>query len=163
MRYGRREAVKAGQQFRVVVDFAHTPNALEQVLLQLRKELPQEKRLILVFGCTGERDKAKRPMMGEIAARLADVVIVTSDDTRMEDQDEIYRQIVSGIEKRDRDRVIKENERGKAIRLAVKEASLGDIVLLAGKGHEKTILIGKTERPWSDAESAKRAIRGAGG
>ncbi|OGD02304.1 hypothetical protein A2354_03655 [Candidatus Amesbacteria bacterium RIFOXYB1_FULL_47_12] len=182
---GRREEVKAGQKFRVIVDFAHTPNALDQVLLQLRKELGAEKRLILVFGCTGERDKGKRPMMGEIASRLADVVIITSDDMRSESQDEIARQIMSGItpelrssplkfssptrvfavrgDKRGDMKIVKENDRGEAIKKAIKEAGPGDIVLLAGKGHERTILIGKTERPWSDAEEAKRAIRGAGG
>jgi UDP-N-acetylmuramoyl-L-alanyl-D-glutamate--2,6-diaminopimelate ligase len=151
---GRREEVKAGQNFRLFVDFAHTPNALEQVLIQLRKET--RNKIILVFGCTGERDKTKRPMMGEIAERLADIVIVTSDDTRSENQDEIARQIMSGMKKKP----IKENDRRKAIEMAVKAAKPGDIVLLAGKGHEKSILIGEKESPWSDTEEAERAISG---
>ncbi|OGD00203.1 hypothetical protein A2972_04905 [Candidatus Amesbacteria bacterium RIFCSPLOWO2_01_FULL_47_33] len=155
---GRREEVKAGQKFRVIVDFAHTPNALEQVLKQLKKELPENKKLIAVFGATGERDKTKRPMMGEAASRLADVVIITSDDTRMESQDEIAEQIMSGINKRYSDKVIKINDRREAIRRAFKMAKAGDIVLIAGKGHEKTILIGKQDRPWSDAGVAREEI-----
>jgi len=158
---GRREEVKVGQKFRIYVDFAHTPNALEQMLRTLQAEQAQQAKkgkIILVFGCTGERDKDKRPMMGEIAARLADVVIVTSDDTRMEDQNEIARQIVAGIEKRDRNRVIIENDRRKAIEMAVGKAKPGDAVLLAGKGHEKSILIGKTERHWSDKEEVIQAF-----
>jgi UDP-N-acetylmuramoyl-L-alanyl-D-glutamate--2,6-diaminopimelate ligase len=152
--------VKAGQKFKVFVDFAHTPNALEAVLTQLKKELPKNKKLIAVSGATGERDKEKRPMMGEIAARLADVVIITSDDTRSEDQDEIAAQIMSGIpETQLKDnKVFKENDRKKAIATAIKMAKAGDIILLAGKGHEKTILLGKTEYPWSDAEVARKLI-----
>ena len=153
--------MKVGQKFRIYVDFAHTPNALEQMLRTLQAEQAQQAKkgkIILVFGCTGERDKDKRPMMGEIAARLADVVIVTSDDTRMEDQNEIARQIVAGIEKRDRNRVIIENDRRKAIEMAVGKAKPGDAVLLAGKGHEKSILIGKTERHWSDKEEVIQAF-----
>jgi UDP-N-acetylmuramoyl-L-alanyl-D-glutamate--2,6-diaminopimelate ligase len=155
---GRREEVKAGQNFRVFVDFAHTPNALEQVLTQLKKETKGE--LIVVFGCTGERDKSKRPMMGEIAARLADVVIITSDDTRSESQDEIADQIMSGIHKSQmtNHKIFKENDRKEAIIKAVKMAKKGDVVLLAGKGHEKSILIGNKEQSWSDAEEAKKII-----
>ncbi len=157
---GRREEVKAGQNFKVYVDFAHTPNALEAVLTQLKKELPKGKKLVAVFGATGERDKEKRPMMGEIAAKLADVMIITSDDIRSEDQDEIAAQIMSGIpETQLKDiKVFKENDRKKAIIMAIKMAKAGDIVLLAGKGHEKTILLGKTEYPWSDAEVAKELL-----
>lgn len=160
---GRREEIKAGQDFRIIVDFAHTPNALEQVLTQLRKELAlrqaqgkNENRLILVFGCTGGRDKLKRPMMGEIAARLADKVIITSDDTRDENQDEIAKQILAGINKPEG--VVVENDRRKAIEIAIKTAKKGDIVLLGGKGHEKSILLGKTEYPWSDMEVAREIL-----
>ena len=153
---GRKEEVKAGQDFRVIVDFAHTPNALEQVLTSLKRELLNKNKLTVVFGCTGGRDKTKRPMMGEIAARLADRVIITSDDTRDEKQEEIAKQIMAGI--KDKNDVIVENDRNKAIEMAIKTAEKGDIVLLAGKGHEKTILLGKTEYPWSDVEVAKKAI-----
>jgi UDP-N-acetylmuramoyl-L-alanyl-D-glutamate--2,6-diaminopimelate ligase len=153
---GRRDEIKAGQNFRVIVDFAHTPNALEQVLTQLRKELPGNKKLVAVFGCTGGRDKTKRPMMGEIAARLADIVIITSDDTRNENQDVIAKEIMAGI--RNKEGVVIENDRRKAIEKAILAAESGDIILLAGKGHEKSILLGKTEYPWSDAEEAEKAI-----
>lgn len=159
---GRREEVVAGQDFRVVVDFAHTPNGLEQILTALRAELKRGGRLIAVFGCTGERDAAKRPKMGEIASRIADVVIITSDDTRRENQDDIYKQIEAGIanaaERKKMNILIKENDRKKAIELAVKMAKSGDIVLLAGKGHEKSILLGTVEHPWSDREAAREAI-----
>ncbi|MFA6512507.1 MAG: UDP-N-acetylmuramoyl-L-alanyl-D-glutamate--2,6-diaminopimelate ligase [Patescibacteria group bacterium] len=159
---GRREEVKAGQKFRVIVDFAHTPNALRNILASLRSEKNTKAKLIVVFGCTGERDMEKRPMMGAAAAELADIVIVTSDDTRSEDQNLIYKQIaagVSGVEQRIVDGTwIKENDRKKAIEMAIKTAKPGDIILLAGKGHEKSILIGKVERPWSDTGIAKELI-----
>jgi UDP-N-acetylmuramoyl-L-alanyl-D-glutamate--2,6-diaminopimelate ligase len=167
---GRREEVNEGQDFKVIVDFAHTPNALEQVLDQLRKELPDKSKLIAVFGCTGGRDKSKRPMMGEIAARLADTVIITSDDTRNESQDEIAKQIIAGITpsnlppnlggRNKEGSIWVENDRKKAIEKAINMAHKGDIILLAGKGHEKTILLGKTEYPWSDKEVAKEIISG---
>jgi UDP-N-acetylmuramoyl-L-alanyl-D-glutamate--2,6-diaminopimelate ligase len=174
---GRREVIKMGQKFRVIVDFAHTPNALEQMLKSLKTQ--KTRKLIVVFGCTGERDKEKRPMMGEIATRLADVVIITSDDTRSESQDEIYKQIISGINPKFIyttsfpppnlgggikkggivvGKVFKENDRRKAIEMAIKMAKPGDVVLLAGKGHEKTILRGKTEIPWSDQETAREIL-----
>lgn len=153
---GRREEVKMGQKFRVIVDFAHTPNALESVLTQLGKELTNGKKLIVVFGCTGGRDKTKRPIMGRVAEKLADRIVITSDDTRGEEQDDIYDQIAAGIEKKGD--IIKENDRRKAIETAVKMAKPGDIVLLAGKGHEKSILIGATEYPWSDVEEAKKLL-----
>lgn len=155
---GRREEIKTGKKFRVIVDFAHTPNALQSILQQLRSETPKGKKLIVVFGCTGGRDQGKRPMMGQAAVNLADVVIVTSDDTRDEDQNRIYRQIVSGISTNDLPRVIKENDRERAINLAVETARAGDVVVIAGKGHERTILHGKTEYPWSDPEQVVKAV-----
>lgn len=156
---GRREEVTLGQKFRAVVDFAHTPNALEQLLKSLKQETTG--RVILVFGCTGERDRDKRPIMGTVAATLADVAIVTSDDVRGESQDEIYNDIVKGIQKQDlEDKVLKENDRDKAVGMAVKMARPGDIVAAAGMGHETTQLIGKTELRRSDREAFEKAIRG---
>ena len=146
-----------GQKFRVIVDFAHTPNALEQVLKSLRQAQGKNK-IILVFGCTGERDKEKRPVMGEIAGRLADIVMVTSDDTRRESQDEIAKQIMAGIPRPGGIFVI--NDRREAIKKAIELAKPGDIVLLAGKGHEESLLIGTTEIPWSDKEVARDIIMG---
>ncbi len=165
---GRREEVPNKKGFRVFVDFAHTPNALENVLTQLRKET--KNRLICVFGCTGERDKEKRPIMGEIAARIADFVIITSDDTRSENQDEIARQIIDGMSnapglratpsliKEGEGGVFKINDRKKALQKALGMARKGDIVLLAGKGHEKTILHGTTEYPWNDFDEAVKIL-----
>lgn len=166
---GRREEVKAEQKFRVFVDFAHTPNALEKILQAMQALKTRKAKIIVVFGATGERDKDKRPIMGKVAAKRADVVIITSDDTRMEKQDEIAKQILSGIEIKSQNskckistqnsKIFLQNDRRKAIELAVKLAKPGDIVLLAGKGHEKSILHGTTEYPWSDAEEAVRAIK----
>lgn len=160
---GRREEVVAGQKFKVYVDFAHTPNALEAILTQLRKELAPGARLIVVFGCTGERDRSKRPMMGRIAEQLAEVVIITSDDTRSENQDDIAAAIIGGFANYDlrvgNGTLIKENDRRIAIRKAVSVAKPGDILLLAGKGHEKTILLGGVDHPWSDADVAREEVR----
>ena len=97
-------------------------------------------------------------MMGEAASRLANVVIITSDDTRMEDQNEIARQIISGVAEGQKGKITKINDRKEAIRRAFMMAKAGDIVLIAGKGHEKTILIGKQDRPWSDAGVAREEI-----
>ena len=164
---GRRQEVKNNKGFKVYVDFAHTPNGLEQILTQLRKE--GKEKLIVVFGCTGERDEEKRPMMGEIATRIADIVIITSDDTRSESQDEIAKQILSGILPSNPPpklgggtkggSIFVINDRYKAINEAIGMARKGDIVLLAGKGHEKSILIGKTEQPWSDVVEAGKILR----
>lgn len=158
---GRRQEVKVGQNFRVIVDFAHTPNALKQLLLSLRAE--SKSRIILVFGCTGERDKEKRPIMGKIASELADIVIVTSDDTRSESQNNIASQIVNGIRNSEyrikNKKLFLENDRRKAIELGVKMAKKGDILILAGKGHEKSILIGDNEQEWSDVEVVSETIK----
>lgn len=151
---GRMEEVKLGQKFIAIVDFAHTPNALEQLLIQLRKELPQGKRLILVFGCAGLRDKLKRPMMGRIAKRLAEVVIITAEDPRTESLNEIYDQITGG-----KAGFIRQDDRQEAIDTAVGQAKPGDIVVVTGKGHEKSICFGTVEHLWSDREAMKKAIK----
>ncbi len=150
---GRMEEIKLGQPFRAIVDFAHTPNALEQVLTELRNQLTNNHKLIVVFGCAGLRDKLKRPMMGQIAARLADKVIITAEDPRTESLDEIYRQITSGGE------LFRQDDRQKAINLAVKLAKPGDIVVVTGKGHEKSMCFGTTEYSWSDREAIDKAIK----
>lgn len=143
---GRREEIKMGQKFRCIVDFAHTSNGLKNLLESLRQA---QGKLILVFGCTGERDKEKRPVMGKVADELADVVIVTTDDVRNESQDEIYRMIVAGMKRKP----LREDDRDKAIEMAVKMAKPGDVVVAAGMGHEKTQLIGKREIRRSDREA----------
>ncbi len=155
---GRMEEIKLGQKFRAVVDFAHTPNALNQILSELRNQVIKGNKLILVFGCAGLRDKSKRPMMGEIAKRLADVAIVTAEDPRTESLDEIYNDItlpstaVGG-------EVFRVDDRQKAINLAVGMAKMGDIVVVTGKGHEKSMCFGNTEYPWSDKEAVIKALK----
>ena len=134
---GRMERIKLNpkQEFDVFIDYAHTPDALEKLLISARA-LRREGRIILLFGCGGEREREKRRLMGQIASRLADVVIVTSDNSRGEDTDGIIKDILKGIDKEKEYTVI--SDRRKAIEAAVLEyARKGDILLLAGKGHEK--------------------------
>ncbi len=151
---GRMNRLGGGSQPLVVVDYAHTPDALEQALTSLRAHVTG--RLILVFGCGGERDRAKRPLMGAIAARLADAVIVTDDNPRSEDGDRIVAEILEGVV--DRRRVEVERDRALAIHQAVREASVGDLVLIAGKGHEATQESGGVQFPFDDTELARDAL-----
>jgi UDP-N-acetylmuramoyl-L-alanyl-D-glutamate--2,6-diaminopimelate ligase len=137
-----------------VVDYAHTPDALEQALTALRAHCAG--RLICVFGCGGERDAGKRPLMGAIAERLADVVIVTDDNPRGEDGDAIVAQIVAGL--RDPARVAIERDRGVAIRQALEMADAGDVVLIAGKGHETYQDGAHGRRPFDDLAVARAAL-----
>ncbi len=149
---GRLEELHFGQKFRAIVDFAHTPNALEQVLKNLRRQVTKGHKIILVFGCAGLRDHTKRPMMGQIATRLADKVIVTAEDPRTEDLGDIYRDIAAPGS-------IREDDRQKAIDMACKTAKAGDIVVATGKGHEKSLAFGTSEYPWSDQEAFAKAIK----
>lgn len=157
---GRMEEIENHKGIRIIVDFAHTPNALEQALKTLKKLT--EKRLIAVFGSAGKRDVGKRSLMGEIAGKLADSVVVTAEDPRGE-LEVINKQIVAGALKADK--VMGKNlfvveDRGKAIDFAVNEiAQKGDTVGIFGKGHEPSMnLDGKKEIPWSDEEAAKKAL-----
>jgi len=136
----------------VVVDYAHTPDALEKVLATLREQAAG--RLVCVFGCGGDRDAGKRPLMGAVAAKLADQVIVTSDNPRSEDPAAIIRQVAGGMGKA----CVIEQDRAAAIRLAVQSAGSGDIVLVAGKGHEDYQEIAGVKMPFSDAAAAKAAL-----
>ncbi|MDY0049873.1 MAG: UDP-N-acetylmuramoyl-L-alanyl-D-glutamate--2,6-diaminopimelate ligase [Halothiobacillaceae bacterium] len=155
---GRMQTLGAEGQPRVVVDYAHTPDALAQVLSALRAHLPPEGRLWCVFGCGGERDAGKRPLMGQAAESLADVVLLTDDNPRAEDGDEIVAQILEGMDAPDRARV--ERDRRCAIEQAVREATVKDIVLIAGKGHETEQRIGARVLPFSDSEVAQEALAG---
>jgi len=148
---GRLERVDSGQPFTILVDYAHTPDALERVLATLR-ELT-DKRIITVFGCGGDRDRGKRPIMGRIATEYSDVVIVTSDNPRTEDPMGIIEDIKAGITGV---RVIP--DRREAIREAIREANEGDVVLLAGKGHEDYQIIGKEKIHFDDREEARKAV-----
>jgi UDP-N-acetylmuramoyl-L-alanyl-D-glutamate--2,6-diaminopimelate ligase len=138
----------------VVVDYAHTPDALEQALLALRAHCAG--RLICVFGCGGERDAGKRPLMGEIAARLTDVAIVTDDNPRGEDGDAIVAQIVAGMHGAASMAV--ERDRAKAIAQALQLAHAGDVVLVAGKGHETYQESAAGKRPFDDMAVAQAAL-----
>ena len=140
----------------VVVDYAHTPDALEQALASLRGHA--RGRIVCVFGCGGERDRGKRPQMAEIAGRLADAVVVTDDNPRREDGDAIVADILQGFA--DRSIVVVERDRRAAINRAVGEAGPGDIVLVAGKGHEPYQEVDGVRHPFDDAEVARAALEG---
>lgn len=152
---GRFELIRQGQDFAVIVDYAHTPDALENVLRTAREF--STGKLIVVFGCGGDRDRAKRPKMGRVAAELADVVIVTSDNPRGEDPDAIITDILSGIGSHNVLLVI-EPDRSKAIAAAIGMAQRGDTVVVAGKGHETYQIIGSQVLHFDDREVAKNAI-----
>lgn len=152
---GRLQAVRAGQPFAVLVDYAHTDDALENVLTAL-KPLTRGK-LRVMFGCGGDRDRTKRPRMARVAERLADVVYVTSDNPRTEDPNQIIEQIVAGLSKPSQ--AIVEPDRRRAIERVIANAEPDDIVLLAGKGHENYQILGTTKHPFDDVLEARRAIQ----
>jgi len=160
---GRMQALGGGANPLVVVDYAHTPDALKQVLTTLRELLEpratsHEPRLTCVFGCGGNRDRGKRPQMGRVVAGLADRLVVTSDNPRNENPRAIIDDIVAGM--RAAQEIVIEADRRKAIRRAVGAARRGDIVLVAGKGHEAYQEIRGIRRPFSDAAAAKEALAG---
>lgn len=156
---GRLDPVKHGQKYHVLVDYAHTPDALESVLTTLRGLAP--KRLIVVFGCGGDRDRTKRPIMGGIAERIADLCWVTSDNPRSERPAAIIEEILAGVKRREAMRV--QPERSLAIAEAIREAREGDIVLIAGKGHERYQILSDTVIPFDDKDEARKAIEAAAG
>jgi UDP-N-acetylmuramoyl-L-alanyl-D-glutamate--2,6-diaminopimelate ligase len=154
---GRFQPVEAGQPFSVVVDYAHKPDALEQVLLAAR-ELASG-RLIVVFGAGGDRDRGKRPLMGEIAARLADVALVTSDNPRSEAPEAIIDEIMAGIPASPHAAVERDADRRASIFRAIGMAAPGDVVVIAGKGHEQgQEFAGGRKEPFDDAAVAREAI-----
>jgi UDP-N-acetylmuramoyl-L-alanyl-D-glutamate--2,6-diaminopimelate ligase len=153
---GRFEAVDEGQPFTVLVDYAHTPDSLENVLRTAR-DLTQS-RLICVFGCGGDRDRGKRPQMGRIASELADVAIVTSDNPRGEEPDAIIGEIVAGTV----GEVDVEPDRREAIARAIELAQEGDVVVIAGKGHEQGQQFADRTLPFDDRDVAREALRRLG-
>lgn len=155
---GRFEAVVCGQEFQVLIDYAHTPDGLEKVLAAARL-LADHHRLITVFGCGGDRDQGKRPIMGEIAARLSDVAIITSDNPRSEDPEAIIEDIVSGVRLADGSKCEVVVERRAAIKAAIRQAVAGDVVVIAGKGHENYQIIKDKVIPFSDTKTAAAIIR----
>jgi len=171
---GRMEEVGVSRPFRIFIDFAHKPNALENVLLTTRDIA--DKRVIIVFGAAGLRDKAKRPMMGKIAGKLADISILTAEDPRTEDVRDIINSIAvgaksSGAIEADKYKDGKDMLDGKhyyyriadrqeAINFAVKNlAQKGDVVILAGKGHEKSLCYGKIEYSWDEFKAVEKALK----
>jgi UDP-N-acetylmuramoyl-L-alanyl-D-glutamate--2,6-diaminopimelate ligase len=160
---GRMERINPfASPFGVIVDFAHTPNALERAL-ETGRELTTG-RVIVVFGCAGLRDVQKRAWMGRIAGRLADFTVVTAEDPRTESLDAINAEIARGLEqagrRRDKDYIIM-NDRGEAIAFAIRKlAQPGDLVIVTGKGHERSMCFGTMEYPWSDQDAVISALQG---
>ncbi len=159
---GRMEPVDAGQPFRVFVDFAHTPQALQGLLAGLRPLVGG--RILLVFGCGGERDREKRPEMGRIAARAADLVFVTSDNPRGEDPERILDAIMAGVAQVPgaSARVQRDADRRRAVARALSCAREGDVVLIAGKGHETTQVFADRAVPLDDRQLARDALAALG-
>jgi UDP-N-acetylmuramoyl-L-alanyl-D-glutamate--2,6-diaminopimelate ligase len=157
---GRMARVDAGQPFTVVVDYAHTPDAMEKVLTLLRCLHPGG-RIIVVFGSAGDRDVEKRPLQGAVAARLADICVVTSEDPRFEDAEAIIEQIATGAESSGAQEgvtLFRRTDRREAIQLAFELARAKDCVLLAGKGHEASIIWGREKLPWNEAAVARELL-----
>ncbi|OGM24910.1 hypothetical protein A2627_02995 [Candidatus Woesebacteria bacterium RIFCSPHIGHO2_01_FULL_39_28] len=159
---GRMEEIKNKKEIKIFVDFAHTPNALKQVLSA--SIIKRGGKLICVFGCAGERDKEKRPMMGEISAKLADISIFTAEDPRSENVNKIISEIAEGARSqgaKEREDFFKISERGESISFAIQKlAKKGDTVIVCGKGHEKSMAYKGVEYPWSDYDAVKIALKG---
>ena len=156
---GRFERVDEGQPFLVVVDYAHTDDALRNVI-QVAREL-SPKRVITLFGCGGDRDRTKRPLMGEAAGTLSDLVVLTSDNPRTEDPLRILNDAVVGLQKAAA-RYVVEPDRAKAVEMALDEARPGDLVLVAGKGHETNQILGDRTIDFDDREVVRAALRRRG-
>jgi UDP-N-acetylmuramoyl-L-alanyl-D-glutamate--2,6-diaminopimelate ligase len=156
---GRFESIDLGQMFDVVVDFAHTVHSFEQVLALARERC--RRRVHVVFGCAGLRDREKRPRMGEAAAQYADSIYVTAEDPRTESLDQIIEEIVVGcrrLGRREGADLWRIPDRAEAIERAINSATDGDLVLLTGKGHERSMCFGAIEYPWSDQDAARAAL-----
>jgi UDP-N-acetylmuramoyl-L-alanyl-D-glutamate--2,6-diaminopimelate ligase len=159
---GRFQTVDEGQRFTVVVDYAHTDDALRNLTSLAREFVGSAGRVITLFGCGGDRDRAKRPKMGRAAGEGSDFVVLTSDNPRSEDPEAIIADVVPGLIETGT-RFVVEADRARAIRLAVEAAHPADIVLLAGKGHEKEQILRHGTIPFDDAQVAAAAIREAVG
>jgi UDP-N-acetylmuramoyl-L-alanyl-D-glutamate--2,6-diaminopimelate ligase len=156
---GRLERVDRGQDFTVFVDYAHKPGAVE-ALLRVMREVTQG-NLVIVLGCGGDRDRGKRPLMGAAAARLADVAILTNDNPRSEDPLAILAEMLAGaieVPERERAQVVVQPDRAAAIGMAIAAASKGDVVLIAGKGHEQGQYVAGAVNPFDDREVASAAL-----
>lgn len=158
---GRMEIVSTDNDVQVIVDFAHTPNALLRALVTVGSRMKKEKRtgrLIVVFGCAGLRDAGKRPLMGGIASEHADVAVFTAEDPRTEDIWTIISQMKSGV-RSGHDKIVSSADRYEAIMFALKKlAQPGDTVLITGKGHERSMCYGTVEYDWSDQEAVQKVL-----
>lgn len=160
---GRMQRIDAGQDFTAIVDFAHTPNALRRALEALRLLAAPGGRVIVVFGSAGLRDRQKRRMMGDVAAEMADLTVITAEDPRTESLDEIMAETALGLESAGKQKgsaywLIP--DRGAAILHAVSLARAGDVVVACGKGHEQSMCFGTHEYPWDDREAMRLALQG---
>jgi UDP-N-acetylmuramoyl-L-alanyl-D-glutamate--2,6-diaminopimelate ligase len=151
---GRMERIRAGQDFNVWIDYAHTPHAFERLLRSARQIT--KRKLIFLFGCGGDRDREKRPLMGKVASRYADQVILTEDNPRSEDPEKIIQQIMEGME--DKNKVLIMVDRKEGIRRALEMAQPGDTLVLAGKGHEEYQIIGDKQIHFSDKETVMELL-----
>ncbi len=163
---GRMERIDLGQEFIAIVDFAHTPHALHQALIAARQMVNNKGktgRIICVFGSAGLRDRAKRRMMAEIAAELADISILTAEDPRSESLDDILAEMAAGAESAggvEGSTFWRIPDRGEALRFAVKKARPGDLVIALGKGHEQSMCFGEVEFPWDDRTALRAVLAG---
>ena len=160
---GRMERIDEGQDFLAIVDFAHTPNALQRALETARAMTGESGRVIVAFGCAGLRDQAKREMMGHVAGRLADLVVITAEDPRTESLEEIMAESAAAAMaegKREGVDLWCVPDRGEALLFACQVARKGDVVIACGKGHEQSMCFGTTEYPWDDREALRRALHG---
>jgi UDP-N-acetylmuramoyl-L-alanyl-D-glutamate--2,6-diaminopimelate ligase len=151
---GRVQSLKSKKDVYAFVDYAHTPEALEKVIVSLKHELKKDKKIITVFGCGGDRDKGKRPLMGQIAVKLSDITCITSDNPRTEKPEQIINDILHNMSPSNK--IIVEPDRAKAISHACQIASEGDVILVAGKGHEDYQIIGTSKKHFSDYEEISK-------
>ncbi len=169
---GRREEIENNLGVRTIIDYAHTPKALEETLSSLKKNT--KNRLIVIFGATGGRDQGKRPMMGKAVYQYSNIALITADDTRDENVVDINKQIIAGIPAKNSQQLMPNQlkkisthkfnyfdvaNRQDAFNLAIKIAKAGDTVVACGKGHETSILHGKTDYPWSEAQAFRSAFK----
>ncbi|WP_413586429.1 UDP-N-acetylmuramoyl-L-alanyl-D-glutamate--2,6-diaminopimelate ligase [Bdellovibrio sp. HCB274] len=160
---GRLQSVPNNKNLSIFVDYAHSPDALENVLTALtnvRESLKSNAKIWTIFGCGGDRDKGKRPLMAEMALKFSDAVVVTSDNPRTEEPQTIIDDILKGVTAQDKNKVTVMVDRKDAIHAAINKAQEGDVILIAGKGHEDYQIIGTTKYPFSDVQVAEQALQG---
>jgi UDP-N-acetylmuramoyl-L-alanyl-D-glutamate--2,6-diaminopimelate ligase len=153
---GRYQEIRCGQPFRIMVDFAHNPAALENIL-KMAKENTRGRRII-VFGCEGEKDRLKRPLMGKIAAANAEIPILTTDNIYHEDVEQIFNDVLNDLPPSERSRILVEEDRGQAIKRAIEFAQPGDFLIVAGKGHEEFLIKGSKQLPFNDVQVIKEFL-----